>query len=220
MSVRLPPDRSGAARNRAQACKSASACVARARNVAGGGVPAGQKGGLAKAWAIGGKLSANARSRTSPVVTVTRAAMPLAAALAMANSAKAGSRSTANRLTPGTRAARQRKAAPLPQPPSNTRSAGAAGTAAASRTASSPARRPSRGCRSRTRPSSNRSSVQSPMTTLPRPFPLEPRVPDRCRTQPESPGHSRIRHALPARNLRQNSPVTILGKGELGSRKR
>ena len=43
---------------------------------------------------------------------------------------------------PGTRAARQRKAAPLPQPSSSTRSPGCAGTAAASSTASMPGAQP------------------------------------------------------------------------------
>ena len=89
--------------------------------------------------------------------------MPLSAAFSRASAASIGSRSTAMIVSPGTRAARHRNAAPLPQPSSSTVSPARAGTAAASSTASCPARRPAFGCRSLTRPPSNSSSVSSPV---------------------------------------------------------
>ena len=98
---------------------------------------------------------------TSSVTARARSAKPLRAMFSAAMADSSGSISTKVTLTPGTRDATARPAAPTPAPRSATRSPGTASVAAASRIASWPTRWPLRFCFSRRRPPSTASSVSS-----------------------------------------------------------
>ena len=116
------------------------------------------KGGLQKTCAKSRRNSLG-RSKTSPAMNRSRVSKLLAAAFSLASAASASSISMPMIETSETRDARHRLAVPAPAPSSNISSPAPAGTAAASITASRPARNPPCIWRTMTRPPRNLSSV-------------------------------------------------------------
>ena len=102
-----------------------------------GARPRSRKGGLVMTWSKAlGASRGGGRSR-SPTMTSTRPAKPLTSTLSRGQPRRGRAAPRGRRTRqPGTRAARQSAAAPVPQPTSSTSSPGPAGTAAASSTGS------------------------------------------------------------------------------------
>src|ERR1700677_1337981 len=123
------------------------------------------KGGfISTTSTLSGDSPAAAKASAADVTssTTTSAAIAFAAALPRARDASSESISTRTSSPPATRVATARPAAPTPAPKSTTRSPERAGVAAASSMASWPARWPDFGCRRRSCPPRNASSVNSP----------------------------------------------------------
>src|SRR6185312_7089121 len=167
-----------ASANRTQAARSASPSIAASalpRSGDGEALPASRNGGLAITCANApGSSRGGGRSR-SPAIAVIRVPRSFKIMLTLASRTRSRWRSKATTRQVGTRAARQRLAAPTPQPTSSTISPALAGTAAASSTASIATRNPSRGWRRRTAPPRIASSLISGAGMAPFTAPPPPR---------------------------------------------
>ncbi len=137
-----PPSRTALSSSAVQAASPSSAIQAARLPGAGArnAVSSSKKGGFDTAQSNGGRSRTRKPAATSPVRIVVRSATPLSTAFSTARAAASVSRSSPVNVTPGRRAAICISTAPAPQPASNTRSPERAGTAAASRAASMPAR--------------------------------------------------------------------------------